>query len=287
MHSSESARKLWLPCALLGFSLGGFFDGILLHQILQWHHLLSNVEAARDMRVQLMADGVFHALMYVLAVMALYWLWRARAALAGEGRARLICGMALIGFGTWHAVDAVLSHWLLGIHRIRSDSPNPFLWDMAWLVVFGAAPLLLGWFLLKARNGGARPGPGRGSGSAALTAWAAATVLAGGISLMPAARSDQLLVVFPPQVSAAQAFNALGSLDARILWADRSGGVWAVQAGNPQAGKELYARGAWLVSSSAWALGCLPRTRAGTPALDEASAALRDSPPLRYSRTAI
>lgn len=27
--------------AALGFALGGFFDGILLHQILQWHHLLS------------------------------------------------------------------------------------------------------------------------------------------------------------------------------------------------------------------------------------------------------
>src|SRR5690606_18965301 len=28
---------------VLGFALGGFFDGILLHQILQWHHLLSLV----------------------------------------------------------------------------------------------------------------------------------------------------------------------------------------------------------------------------------------------------
>ena len=25
----------------LGFGIGGFFDGILLHQVLQWHHLLS------------------------------------------------------------------------------------------------------------------------------------------------------------------------------------------------------------------------------------------------------
>ncbi|WP_272547883.1 DUF2243 domain-containing protein [Acidovorax sp. NCPPB 3576] len=27
------------PGYLLGFSLGVFFDGIVLHQILQWHHL--------------------------------------------------------------------------------------------------------------------------------------------------------------------------------------------------------------------------------------------------------
>jgi uncharacterized membrane protein len=30
--------------AVLGFAFGGFFDGILLHQVLQWHHLLSLVK---------------------------------------------------------------------------------------------------------------------------------------------------------------------------------------------------------------------------------------------------
>jgi len=43
---------------LLGFALGGFFDGILLHQILQWHHLLSGVESApfADLRVQVLTQ---------------------------------------------------------------------------------------------------------------------------------------------------------------------------------------------------------------------------------------
>jgi uncharacterized membrane protein len=27
---------------LFGLGLGGFFDGILLHQVLQWHHMLSS-----------------------------------------------------------------------------------------------------------------------------------------------------------------------------------------------------------------------------------------------------
>ena len=26
---------------VLGIGLGGFFDGIVLHQILQWHHMLT------------------------------------------------------------------------------------------------------------------------------------------------------------------------------------------------------------------------------------------------------
>jgi hypothetical protein len=29
----------------LGLGLGGFVDGIVLHQVLQWHHLVSDVEA--------------------------------------------------------------------------------------------------------------------------------------------------------------------------------------------------------------------------------------------------
>ena len=27
---------------LLGMGLGGFFDGIVLHQLLQWHHMISS-----------------------------------------------------------------------------------------------------------------------------------------------------------------------------------------------------------------------------------------------------
>ena len=134
----------WIRWAvILGFALGGFFDGILLHQILQWHHLLSLVPGMDDLRLQVLWDGYFHMLMYVVALVGLLGLWRAwrRGALAAG---RPLAGAILVGFGLWHSIDALLSHWLLGIHRIRIDSPDPLLWDLAWLVVFGIAPLLVG-----------------------------------------------------------------------------------------------------------------------------------------------
>ena len=69
----------WLKYALLlGVALGGFFDGILLHQILQWHHLLSLIPAVTDLRTQVLWDGYFHLFMYVLAMVGLWGLWRAR-----------------------------------------------------------------------------------------------------------------------------------------------------------------------------------------------------------------
>ena len=36
-----------LPGIVIGVGLGGFVDGILLHQILQWHHMLSSTDTDR------------------------------------------------------------------------------------------------------------------------------------------------------------------------------------------------------------------------------------------------
>ncbi|MCJ9711991.1 DUF2243 domain-containing protein, partial [Bordetella hinzii] len=62
-------RRLRRASGWLGFAMGGFFDGILLHQILQWHHLLSALRTGvlADLRMQVAVDGLFHALMYAVA----------------------------------------------------------------------------------------------------------------------------------------------------------------------------------------------------------------------------
>ncbi|GAA5038269.1 DUF2243 domain-containing protein [Actinopolymorpha pittospori] len=37
--------SLQLPGLVLGVGLGRFVDGILLHQVLQWHHMLSSTNS--------------------------------------------------------------------------------------------------------------------------------------------------------------------------------------------------------------------------------------------------
>src|SRR3954465_10961416 len=73
-----SSRMHHFGAAVLGFALGGFFDGILLHQVLQWHHFLSLVEGRpfEDLQLQILADGVFHIFVYALALLGLLLLWR-------------------------------------------------------------------------------------------------------------------------------------------------------------------------------------------------------------------
>ena len=41
MDSPMTTSPPKLPAFLLGIGLGGFIDGIVLHQILQWHHMLT------------------------------------------------------------------------------------------------------------------------------------------------------------------------------------------------------------------------------------------------------
>ncbi|AWK87337.1 DUF2243 domain-containing protein [Azospirillum thermophilum] len=257
----------------LGFALGGFFDGILLHQILQWHHLLSALEGPRfaDLRVQVLADGLFHALMYVIALAGLWLLWRSRATLAAQGAGRAVTAGALLGFGLWHVVDAVLSHWLLGIHRVRMDSEVPLLWDLLWVAVFGVGAMALG--LWVGRRGGSGGGSGNGSGgdagrrrgAVAATLLALLVLAAGPLAALPPPGATGALVLFRPGLSDGEILGAVAALDGRVLWADSSRSVWAIDLAEPRRADALYRSGALFVSSGLLPGGCLAWVRGPAP----------------------
>lgn len=242
---------------VLGFALGGFFDGILLHQILQWHHLLSLVPGMADIRLQVLWDGYFHALMYVIAAVGLIGLWRAHKS-GQEGWGRSLLGAVLIGFGLWHIVDGIVSHWALGIHRIKLDSPNPLMWDLIWLTAFGVAPFVAG--LLTPRGG--RPGAPRIPGSAAaVLVLSLATIGAAIWSLKPPPDQPFTTVVFAPGVDPAQVWSALSATESRLVWTDPSMGVVVVDAPADRRWS-FYRHGALMVSGYGAPGGCFSWSRA-------------------------
>ena len=249
-HPGRSPGRLAPAAFVLGFALSGFFDGILLHQILRWHHLLSALGG--DLRFQVAADGWFHAGMYAVAALGLWRLWRARRALDAPGAGRAIATWGLVGFGAWHLLDAVGSHWLLGIHRIRMDAANPLAWDLAWAGAFGVLPIVAGlWVRRRGGSGGAR---------VAAAVLAPATLGAAIWAAAPPPGGAFAAVAFAPGVPRADAFAAAASAGGGVVWADEAAGVFVVAEVGPLATAELFRRGAWFVGGTALPGGCLSWT---------------------------
>lgn len=243
---------------LLGFSLGGFFDGIFLHQILQWHHLLSTINS-EDIRFQVAADGYFHALMYVIAAVGLWMLWASRTE-PDRPSGRLLSAAVLIGFGVWHVLDAVLSHWLLGIHRIRMDSGSPLFWDLVWFGLFGILPLALGWVMWR-RTGGDDGMRVSRSPAVARSLIALFVIGAGAQALRPPQGSEFTTVLFAPGTSHERIFGAIASVDGQLVWADGTGELVVIRIADEQSRLTLFRQGAILVSGSGFPAGCFDYIR--------------------------
>jgi uncharacterized membrane protein len=169
---------------ILGIAFSAFFDGILLHQVLQWHHLLSLAqgELFRDVRVQILADGLFHVASYLLAAGGLLLLWHGRRTAPAD---RIIFAWAVLGFAAWQFADIILVHWAVGLHRTRIGVSALLLWDIGWLVAFGMVPLVAGlWLLRNPPRGGDR------IGRSSQLMIGLAVVFAGAISALPPLRGS-------------------------------------------------------------------------------------------------
>ena len=70
------------------------------------------------------------------------------------------------------------------------------------------------------------------------------------------------MVFFKPGTTPAQVFAGIDAVDGRILWSAPSGDVWALDVRDQSKTDLLYGHGAFLVSNSMLAAGCLAWTSA-------------------------
>lgn len=139
---------------LLGLGIGGFFDGIVLHQVLQWHHLVSSAgyppNSVRNLEINTLWDGLFHLATYVFVVAGIVLLWRSARGEHVRWSGKMLAGTLLIGFGAFNVVEGIIDHQLLGIHHVNETVPRDqwALWDFGFLI-WGAAMLLGGYVLLR------------------------------------------------------------------------------------------------------------------------------------------
>jgi uncharacterized membrane protein len=157
-NKQASGPRSHFPTAagvFLGLGLGGFFDGIVLHQILQWHHMATSAgypaNSLENLKFNTLLDGLFHASTYVFVVIGVALLWRAAHRQHHWWSGKMLAGSILMGFGLFNVVEGIVDHHLLKLHHVNEIVPPEqwIYWDVGFLV-WGALMLLAGWRLLRA-----------------------------------------------------------------------------------------------------------------------------------------
>jgi uncharacterized membrane protein len=128
------------PGLLYGLGLGGFVDGIVLHQLLQWHHMVSDVgdhsmTTLSGLEANTVADGIFHVATWFLVLagsLATLVQWR-QGRLAPSWSFHV--GSLLLGWGIFNLVEGIVNHHILGLHHVRDDLGGPLSWDLGFLAL--------------------------------------------------------------------------------------------------------------------------------------------------------
>ena len=150
----ERTRPLVVAGTVIGLGMGGFVDGILFHQILQLHNMLSNWVPRDSLvheQINMTWDGFFHAFTWTAVAVGLYLLWRAVARPPSEPQVLLsgkaLWGAILFGFGLFNLVEGTIDHEILQVHHVYQNG-NHLLWDMVFLAS-GVLLLGIGWALIR------------------------------------------------------------------------------------------------------------------------------------------
>ncbi|WP_375403746.1 DUF2243 domain-containing protein [uncultured Sphingomonas sp.] len=137
----------------IGIGMGGFVDGILFHQVLQIHNMLSariSPDTLVGAKVNMVWDGVFHAFVWGVTALGVALLWRARSGSAGVP-GRVLGGALLLGWGLFNLIEGAIDHHLLGLHHVV-ERLGPSMWDWVFLAS-GVALAATGWMLTRRSEG--------------------------------------------------------------------------------------------------------------------------------------
>ncbi|GGB56935.1 DUF2243 domain-containing protein [Blastomonas aquatica] len=150
IEGAKTTRHLTTAGTVIGIGMGGFFDGIVFHQILQIHNMLSArvpTDTLVGAKVNMVWDGLFHAGVWIATAIGIALLWHAvkRSDVLLSGKA--LSGSMLLGFGLFNLIEGLINHHILQIHHVYE-----ILGQSAWDYVFlasGVVLILSGWRLIR------------------------------------------------------------------------------------------------------------------------------------------
>lgn len=157
MTDRPNRRPLLSAGTLLGIGMGGFVDGILFHQLLQTHNMLSAKFPVRDVDVQRLVvnleinmfwDGLFHVFTGLMTAIGIAMLWCAVRRRDVPLSTKTFVGSLALGWGIFNLVEGIIDHHILHIHHV-TETQNHLVWDLMFLGS-GVLLVLVGWGLVRA-----------------------------------------------------------------------------------------------------------------------------------------
>lgn len=138
---------------VIGFGMGGFLDFMLLHLVLQWHHMISNrvpPTSLQALQQNIFWDGVGQSLMWLITLVGIYLLLGAAQRRDTLPTTLRFTGLFLLGWGTFNLLDGVVNHHLLALHNVREDVANRMAWNLGFMLIAGILLPLAGWLMARA-----------------------------------------------------------------------------------------------------------------------------------------
>jgi uncharacterized membrane protein len=142
----------------MGIGLGGFIDGIVFHQILQVHNMLSNQIPPNDLisaKINMTWDGYFHLAVWIITALGLYLLFQAGKRGDVPWSGKILLGSLIAGWGLFNLVEGIINHHILGLHHVMEYADNKSPYDLLFLGS-GVLFLGLGWLLIRAGSSQAK-----------------------------------------------------------------------------------------------------------------------------------
>lgn len=141
---ANPGKKLLSPVPLtaaatvLGIGIGGFIDGIVFHQILQWHEMISNkippvTYVAKS--VNMFWDGIFHLFTLMVTVAGIILMWKLLRRKDIDRSGNLFSGGLFLGFGLFNLLEGIADHQVLKLHNVREVTPDKQVWNLGFLAV--------------------------------------------------------------------------------------------------------------------------------------------------------
>ena len=135
---------------LLGLGQAGFFDGIIFHQLLQWHHMFTNVESGQTvagLELNTFGDGIFHIVDWLLTIAGIIVLWNTvRKDNVVLSNSTLV-GAFCIGAGLFNVAEGILSHHIFQIHHVKPGI-HQLGWDLGFISA-GILSIIIGWIIFN------------------------------------------------------------------------------------------------------------------------------------------